>query len=216
MYFELVQGEPSPDATPQAIAAQVGRSSTALAGAWQATAGAGLPRLVMLHRWAKLDDRDAALASGRHVLATDVLLRHEVAVLGASSAWAAVRRETALPADVVHELRIQQVLNGHGTEAAKVMGESTLPLLQALGAQVLGVFDLLLGAQRPRLATFLAWPTLAAQQQAWARLDVEPRVWRRRDEERTRLRRRLFGAEQCHLLAALPGCAPQANFGVAP
>jgi hypothetical protein len=76
------------------------------------------------------------------------------------------------------------------------------------------VFDLLLGARRPRIATFLAWPGFDAQQAAWARLDVEPRFWRRRDEEQARLHRRLFGDEQSLLLAALPGCEPRANFGV--
>src|SRR5439155_22633873 len=112
------------------------------------------------------------------------------------------------------ELRFQRVLNGHGPEAAQVLGDSTLPLLQAMGAHVLGVFDLLLGANRPRLATLLAWPSLAAQQQAWERLHVEPRFWRRRDEEQSRLHRRLFGDEEALLLAALPGFAPQPNLGV--
>lgn len=168
----------------------------------------------MLHRWHRLDEREAAIANGIHPLRDAVLGRHEVAIYGASPAWKAARREQALPASALYELRIQRVLNGYTAEAARVMGESTLPLLQGMGAQVVGVFDLLLGAHRPRMATFLAWTDFAAQQAAWARLDVEPRFWRRRDEERTRLRRRLFGDEQTLLLAALPGHEPQANFGV--
>lgn len=206
MYFELVLGAPRHDsAVPRPVAC---------AGAWQVSAGAPLPGLVMLHHWQQLNERDAAIAAGTHPL-TALPGRHEVAICGASPAWQAARREEALPAGAVYELRIQRVLNGHAAEAAQVMGESTLPLLQAMDAQVLGVFDLLLGAHRPRMATFLAWPDFATQQQAWARLDVEPRFWRRRDEERARLRRRLFGDEQTLLLAALPGGEPQANFGVA-
>jgi hypothetical protein len=146
-----------------------------------------------------------------------VFQRHASAIFGPSPAWKAARREAPLPSGAaVYELRLQRVLNGHGAEAAQVHGESTLPLLQAMGAHVLGVLDLLLGANRPRLATLLAWPDLAAQQRAWERLHVEPRFWRRRDEEQARLHRRLFGDEETLLLAALPGLAPAANLGVAP
>ena len=169
----------------------------------------------MLHRWNRLNEREAAIAAGIHPIHARPG-RHEVAIYGASPAWRAARRELALPTGAVVELRIQRVLNGHAAEAARVMGESTLPLLQAMDAQVIGVFDLLLGAHRPRMATFLAWPDFATQQQAWARLDVEPRFWRQRDEERARLRRRLFGDEQTLLLAALPGGEAEANFGVMP
>ncbi|MGE0097242.1 MAG: hypothetical protein AB7S86_02740 [Hydrogenophaga sp.] len=206
MYFELVLGAVAdPGSVP--------RPASCL-GAWRVTAGAPVPGLVSLHRWNLLNEREAAIAAGTHPLHA-LPGRHEVAIYGASPAWQAARREDALPAGAVFELRIQRILNGHAAEAARVMGESTLPLLQALDARVLGVFDLLLGAHRPRMATFLAWPDFATQQQAWARLDVEPRFWRRRDEERARLHRRLFGDEQTLLLAALPGNEPQANFGVA-
>lgn len=205
MYFELVLGAaPDPGAVPR---------SAACVGAWRVTAGAPLPGMVMLHRWHRMNDREAALDAGTHPALPG---RHEVAIYGPSPAWQAARREQVLPTGAIYELRIQRVLNGHAAEAARVMGESTLPLLQAMDAQVLGVFDLLLGAHRPRMATFLAWPDFATQQQAWARLDVEPRFWRRRDEERTRLRRRLFGDEQTLLLAPLPGGEPEANFGVMP
>jgi hypothetical protein len=207
MYFELVLG-----AAPDLGA--VPRSASCI-GAWRVTAGAPIPGTVMLHRWNHLNEREAAIAAGTHPIHA-LPGRHEVAIYGASPAWQAARRELALPAAAIFELRIQRVLNGHAAEAARVMGESTLPLLQAMDAQVLGVFDLLLGAHRPRMATFLAWPDFATQQQAWARLDVEPRFWRRRDEERTRLRRRLFGDEQTLLLAPLPGGEPEANFGVMP
>lgn len=183
-------------------------------GAWQVTAGAPVPGRVLLHRWQRLAEREATVAAGTHLPCDAALGRHEVAIYGASPAWKIARRDLALPAGALYELRIQRVLNGHTAEAAQVMGESTLPLLQAMGAHVVGAFDLLLGAHRPRMATFLAWPDFAAQQAAWARLDVEPRFWRRRDDEQARLHRRLFGDVQSLLLAALPGYEPQANFGV--
>ncbi|MDR3453064.1 MAG: hypothetical protein P4L96_09700 [Rhodoferax sp.] len=221
MYFELIQGDLADAAVPTGLLGRLAERPAGLVGAWQATAGAGLPRLVLLHFWNQLDDRSAAFAAGSHPLAgtpcDGALLRHEVAVLGPSIAWRMARRETApLPPGGLYELRIQQVLNGHSTEAAKVTGESTLPLLQSLGGQVLGVFDLLLGSHRTRMVIFIAWPSLETQQYAWARLDVEPRFWRRRDEERIRLRRPLFGAQECHLLTALPGCEPRPDFGVTP
>jgi hypothetical protein len=207
MYFELALGATGHEgAAPR---------SAACVGAWRVTAGAPVPGVVTLHRWQRLNDREAAIAAGTHP-PTALPGRHEVAIYGPSPAWQAARREDVLPTGAIVELRIQRVLNGHAAEAARVMGESTLPLLQAMDAQVLGVFDLLLGAHRPRMATFLAWPDFDTQQQAWARMDVEPRFWRRRDEERARLRRRLFGDEQTLLLAPLPGGEPEANFGVMP
>jgi hypothetical protein len=210
MYFELALGEapasPSPGLLPR---------PPACVGAWQVTAGAPVPGRVLLHRWHMLGDRDAAVVGRTHPQCNAALGRHEVAIYGASPAWKIARRDLVLPAGALYELRIQRVLNGHAAQAAQVMGESTLPLLQAMGAHVVGVFDLLLGAHRPRMATFLAWPDFAAQQAAWARLDIEPRFWRRRDEEQARLHRRLFGDEQAMLLTALPGYEPQANFGVA-
>lgn len=209
MYYELVRGEV--EGTPSALGRRW-REPPARAGAWTVTAGAALPGAVLLLRWDRLDDRDRLAGPAGEDRAAG-FRRHEVGIYGPSPAWKAVRRDLPLPEAAVYELRIQRVLNGHAAEAAQVHGESTLPLLQAMGAHVLGVFDLLLGAHRPRMTTFLAWPDLAAQQRAWARLDVEPRFWRRRDEERTRLRRRLFGEEEALLLAALPGCTPQPNFG---
>lgn len=207
MFFELLHGAIDEGAATGALPA-------CCAGAWRITAGAPLPGRVLLLRWQALAERDAALAAGTHPTQTLAWGRHEAAIYGASAAWNAARTGTA---DAVHplvELRVQRLLNGHTAEAARTFGESTLPLLQAMGAQVLGVFELLLGAHRPRMATFLAWPDLAAQQHAWARLDVEPRFWRRRDEERARLHRRLFGDEQTLLLSALPGTQVQPNFGV--
>lgn len=214
MYFELVQG--GVDASPRAFADRLAARNVSCAGAWQVTAGAGLPAAAVLHHWSDLAGREAALAAGTHVLSCGLFQRHTTAVYGASAAWKAARREQQLPPDAVYELRLQRVLNGHGAEAAQAHGESILPLLQAMGVHVLGVFDLLLGANRPRLATLLAWPGLAAQQAAWERLHVEPRFWRRRDEERARLQRRLFGDEEATLLAALPGYAPQPNCGMPP
>jgi hypothetical protein len=214
MYFELAQG--AVDASPRTIADRFVATRATCAGAWAVTAGASLPAVAVLHRWDNLAAREAALAGGTHVLACGVLQRHATAVFGPSPAWKTARRELPLPSDAIYELRLQRVLNGHGAEAAQVLGESTLPLLQAMGAHVVGVLDLLLGANRPRLAILLAWPGLAAQQQAWERLHVEPRFWRRRDEEQARLHRRLFGDEETLLLAALPGLAPEANLGVAP
>lgn len=212
MYYELVQGRV--DGSPRAFADRLAARNVACAGAWSVSAGASIPAVAVLHRWSDLRLREAALADGSHALACGMFQRHATAILGASPAWKAVRREQPLPPDPVYELRLQRILNGHGAEAARVLGESTLPLLQSMGAHVLGVFDLLLGSNRPRLATLLAWPSLAAQQQARERLDVEPRFWRRRDEEQARLHRRLFGDEETLLLAALPGFAPQANCGV--
>lgn len=214
MYYELLQGRLAPTASRRHLAQALEGGAL---GAWTATTGMELPRLVVLQAWPTFAAREAAVqarsdAIGR--LERGLLLRHEVSMLGPCNAWALARREVPLPPAPIYELRTQRVLNGFHTDAGKVLGESTLPLLQSLGAQVLGVFDLLLGARRPTIATFLAWPDLATQQHAWERLHVEPRFWRRRDEERTRYRRRLFGDETSHLLQALPGLAPQANFGI--
>lgn len=224
MIYDLLQGRLATDATGTDL--QAALAGTAPLGAWTAVSGEQLPRLVLLQAWASFAEREAALqaqadaasrlAHWRVRQERPLLLRHEISMLGPSSAWAAARKDL-LPVDGgLCELRVQQVLNGFHADAGGVLGESTLPLLQSLGAQVLGVFDLLLGARRPSIATFLGWPNLATQQRAWARLHVEPRAWRRRDEERSRYRRRLFGPETSHLLRALPGCEPQANFGSTP
>ena len=226
MYFELLQGRLEPGTSDAELAAALEGVGPHRLGAWTAQAGADLPALVVLQGWPDFAARTQAVAARADAASRlqdasrahdrPLLLRHEVAVYGACPAWAAARRDAPLPAGACYELRIQQVLNGHHTDAGRVLGESTLPLLQSLGAQVLGVFDLLLGAPRPSIATFLAWPDLRTQQQAWVRLHVEPRFWRRRDEERTRYRRRLFGEESSTLLRAVPGCEPAPNFGVTP
>jgi hypothetical protein len=227
MYFELLHGRLEPGASDAEVArALAPRQGATMLGAWTAQTGADVPALVVLQGWPDFEARARAVADRADAASrlqqrgpTDggaLLLRHEVAVFGPSPAWAAARRESTLPANAVYELRVQQVLNGHHADAAQVLGESTLPLLQSLGAHVVGVFDLLLGAPRPSVATFLAWTDLRTQQQAWARLHVEPRFWRRRDDERSRFRRRLVGDESSMLLHAVPGCEPAPNFGVAP
>lgn len=196
-------------------------------GAWTSTVGPSQPRFLYLLRWENLTARDTAFPA-----------------FWADPRWQAIRSRTNAGSDIVeasddwlvrpaagidlppgpagrigglHEMRLLQLLNGHRKEAAAALAETDLPLLRFLGAEVLGVLDVVIGPNMPTFALFLAWPDFAAQQHAWARLDMEPRILQRRDREMALFNRRLFGHVDSYLLDPVPGWGePFAGFGAGP
>jgi hypothetical protein len=135
-------------------------------------------------------------------------------LLDPSPAWERMREANSdLPVHGVHEMRVQQVLNGAQAYAAEALAEIDLPALRALGARVLGVFDLVIGPARPTTITLLAWPDLDTQHRARIEMDRDANVLARRKAEGARHGRRVFGDLDAYLLQPMPWNMPCANLG---
>jgi len=110
-------------------------------------------------------------------------------------------------------MRVQHVLNGAQPQAAEALAEVDLPMLKALGAQVLGIFDLVIGPGRPTMVTLLAWPDLDTHHRAWFEMDRDAEVLAQRKAETARHGRRLFADVDAYLLQPMSWNMPHANFG---
>ena len=68
------------------------------------------------------------------------------------------RRWTCWPVGGVHEMRIHHTRAGYAHYLSKTLAEIELPQCKALGAAVLGVFDVVIGPRMPAIISFIAWP----------------------------------------------------------
>ena len=195
-------------------------------GSWTALSGSRLPAFLYIIKWDSLTQRDERFPrfwadpfwQARRAALTDGMTlvdSIENWLLDPSPAWTAARDDDASqPMGGVHELRIQHILNGAQGDAATVLGEVDLPALKSLGARVLGVFEMIIGPNRPTFVTMLAWPDIDAHHRAWFEMDRHQGVVAQRGREQARYGRRLFGKVDQYLLEPAPWNTPLANFGV--
>ncbi|NGN44591.1 hypothetical protein G6N74_26380 [Mesorhizobium sp. CGMCC 1.15528] len=195
-------------------------------GSWTALSGRRTPAFLYIMKWDSLTQRDERFPRfwtdpfwrARRAELTDgmpLVDSIENWLLDPSPAWATARvDEASQPVGGVHEMRIQHVLNGSQAHAADVLGEVDLPALQVLGARLLGVFEVVIGPERPMFVTMLAWPDLETQHRAWSEMDRDPKIAAQRQKEFARYGRGLIGTLDQYLLEPMPWNTPLANFGV--
>jgi hypothetical protein len=196
------------------------------AGTWTVLAGRQTPGVVYLMRWESMKQRDAnfprfwtdpfwrarrAELTDGHTLVDSI----ETWLLDPNAAWPRFGLEMENgPVGGVHEMRVQNILNGSQADAAEVLATVDLPALQALGARLLGVFEVVIGPGRPRFVTFLAWPDIETQERAWFEMDRNETVLAQRARERERYGRMLFSGLDPYLLEPVKWNMPNANFGL--
>ena len=176
---------------------------------WTVTSGKGIPAFVALHRWTSLGAREASL--GRY-LASNSAPRHgrigdPTACLSEVESWLIIDSPSGglftapmLHLMSVHEMRIQQCVNGSVRDAADAVAQGELALLAARGAGVLGLYELAIGPSRPVIVSILAWPSEELRQASWREQDCDPTTEQWHLEGRARLRRRLLGAVEHYRL----------------
>ena len=193
-------------------------------GSWTAVSGRRLPAFLYIMKWDSLTQRDERFPRfwtdpfwrARRAQLTDgkpLVDSIENWLLDPSPAWAKMREDADDFVGGVHEMRIQHILNGAQGHAADVLADVDLPALKALGARVLGVFELVIGPARPTFVTILAWPDLETQHRAWFEMDHSAAILAQRRSETARYGRRLFGDLDQYLLQPMPWNLPRANFG---
>lgn len=197
-------------------------------GSWMVVAGRQAPGFLYIIKWASLAQRDERFPrfwadpfwrAQRAELTDGMTLVNSIEnwLLDASPAWAAVREDDGGgPVSGIHELRVQNVLNGSQTEAADVFAKVDLPVARRHGARVLGVMEVVIGPERPRFVTLLAWPDLETQQKAAFAIDRDPEIVAQRARERTSAGGRLFLTLDQYLLEPLPWNTPEPNLGIKP
>jgi hypothetical protein len=181
---------------------------------WDCFAGPMTSMLAYLLHWPDLDARMAAW--GRFYNdpqwwkqyedahgGEQMLERSHVLVLKASPAWSAAPRDAPLPSGL-HELRMIGLLPLAPTAAHEALAHVDLPCVEAQGAQVLGVFDQVMGQQLPRAVVLLAWPDLATREAAWATHANDPLMRAARARERQDHGAPLVGSTEAFLLRLAP------------
>ena len=194
-------------------------------GSWTGLSGSRLPAFLYIIKWNSLTERDACFPrfwsdptwQKRRAELTDgmpLVDSIENWLLDASPAWKAHMEERSdAKVGGVHELRIQKVLNGSQAAAAEALSDVYLPAEKSQGARVLGVFDLVIGPDRPLMMTMLAWPDIETKHAAAYQIDRDARVLAQRQAEKQRFGRRLFGELDQYLLEPVEWNTPFANLG---
>jgi hypothetical protein len=195
-------------------------------GSWVALSGRQMPGFLYIMKWDSLMKRDERFPrfwtdpfwQARRAELTDgmpLVDSIENWLLEPSAAWDTHHENDASqPVGGIHELRIQNALNGSQVHAAEVLGTVDLPAWKAAGARVLGVFEVAIGPERPKLVTILAWPDLDTQHRAWLEVERNESIVAQRQSERARYSQPLLGPVDQYLLEPMPWNPPLANFGV--
>ncbi|MWB78187.1 hypothetical protein GLS40_09140 [Pseudooceanicola sp. 216_PA32_1] len=194
-------------------------------GSWITLTGRNRPGFLYVVPWDSLDQRDAHLPrfwtdplwsarraelTGGHTLVNDI----ETTIYTALPEWAALRDPApAAPVPGVHELRVYDLDTGTQPEAQRVLGAVDLPAAMSLGARVLGLFGMVLGADRPRLACLLAWPDIRTQMQAAEALDRHPDVVAQRAAEIAARGGVIYDRMDQYLLQPMAWNMPHTNLG---
>jgi hypothetical protein len=181
---------------------------------WDCFAGPMTAMLAYILHWPGLDERMAAW--GRFYTdpqwwkqyedahgGEQMLERSHVLVLRASPAWSATPSGAPLHTGL-HELRMLDLLPQAAGAAHDALAQVDLPCIEAQGAQVLGVFDQVIGQHLPRAVALLAWPDLATREAAWAAHAVDPAVQAARASERKTHGTALVGSAEAFLLRPAP------------
>lgn len=194
-------------------------------GSWTALSGRRTPAFLYIMKWDSMAQRDERFPrfwndpfwrARRAELTDEMPLVDSIEnwLLDPCSAWDRAREENCSePVGGVHELRIQPVLNGSQADAANVWAEVDLPKLKSLGARLLGVFEVVIGPNRPTFVLLLAWTDIDAHARAWSAMDRDEAILAQRLSEKERYGRRLFGSVDSYLLEPAPWNLPLANFG---
>ncbi|MEC7259726.1 MAG: NIPSNAP family protein [Pseudomonadota bacterium] len=196
-------------------------------GSWITLTGRNRPGFLYIVPWQTLAQRDACLprfwtdplwAAQRAELTNGQTLVNsiETTVFTPLPEWAALREPDATdPVGGIHELRIYDLVTGDQPKAQQVLAQVDLPAAQALGARILAMLGLVLGADRPRIAVLLAWPDIATQTTAAESLDSNPDITAQREAEWHAHGRPLFDRIDSYLLEPMRWNAPCPNLGAA-
>lgn len=196
-------------------------------GSWVTLSGARAPGFLYIMKWNSLAERDARFPRfwtdpfwrARRAELTDgmpLVDAIENWLLDPLPQWEGLRR-TGDAAEIggVHELRVDNILNGSQRDAADILGRVDLPALKRHGATVLGLFEVVIGPERPRFVTLIAWPDLETQAAAWGAVDGDPAIAAQRRHEQERYGRRLFSSCNQHLLQPVDWNRPRTDLGAA-
>lgn len=146
---------------------------------WECHVGPAAPLYVYMLRWPDMDERMAAFsrfyadpewqamyAQGPTITSMDVCFMRR------APAWPAA---SDAPPGGVHELRFHNFATVDSEHGLRLLRDVELPHMRSHGAVVLGAFSIVLGADTPRAATFVAWENHEQRQHAledWERSEV--------------------------------------------
>ncbi|MWB78201.1 hypothetical protein GLS40_09210 [Pseudooceanicola sp. 216_PA32_1] len=202
------------------------RHGVTVAGRWDALAGPRYPMFCYIMEWTDHAERDAAWGS-----------------FYADPEWARIRSETndgfemiqenrlqflkpnaALCPDgpsftgpeSLHQLVVHKTAIGRTGEVNAFLADTWLPHVQAAGAGVMGVCDLLSGPDMPAVVMFLNWENEAAWRRGWRDFTLGAPMVTAYDAQRAELGMTLLDRGEVVLMEPLPGLPPQAKLRTAP
>lgn len=193
-------------------------------GSWIAHSGRQMPGFLYIIKWDSLAQRDANFPRfwtdpfwrARRAQLTDgmsLVDSIETWLMDPLPAWERLAEPAGGPVGGVHELRLLTVVNGAQAEAASALEQTDLPALMAQGARILGLWDVVIGPNRPQFVLMLAWPDADAQAKGWAAVDADPAIIARRATETERHGRPAYGIVDSWLMEPMPFNMPAANLG---
>ncbi|WP_296258892.1 MULTISPECIES: NIPSNAP family protein [unclassified Pseudomonas] len=185
-------------------------------GRWHAIAGRGTPLFIYLMAWKDNTEREThwngfyadpdwwALRAETNG-GSELVQHYDISLLTPSPAWLEHRQHGPAPqVGALHELIVQPIANGQPKAAHAYLAQTALPVLNELGASLLGSFNLVAGQYMPGLVSLLSWPDFATREAGWQAYWSDARIQQAHAEQRRSLGRSLLGRADTWLLRPTP------------
>jgi hypothetical protein len=196
-------------------------------GRWSALAGPDAPRFVYLLAYRDYAHREAVWAGfyqdadwwrirADTNAGHEMVERHDLFFLKPNASWPRVAEPDAPVDGGLHELVQQQVAPGRNADANAFLAQTWLPLLQAAGAQVLGVFDMAAGSGMQKIVLLYAWPDAATWHAGRRRIESDAGLRSELARQRREAGTTFFDRAEVNLLDPSPGAVIRVGLGRLP
>lgn len=197
------------------------RHGVTVAGRWDALAGPRAPMFCYIMEWESFAQRDAAWGSfyadpewarirGETNAGFEMIQENQLQFLKANPALCPDGPSHTGP-DSLHQLVVHKTAIGRTGEVTAFLAETWLPQVQAAGAGVMGVCDVLSGPAMPAVAIFLNWENETAWRRGWRDFTLGDAMVSAYDAQRAQGGQTLLDRGEIIVMEPLPGLPPQAR-----
>jgi len=196
-------------------------------GRWAALTGPGMPMFCYIMEWEDFAEREAAWGGfyadpewPRIRTATnagsEMVQENKLTFMRPNPVFRQVDSERDARGGGLHQLIVQKTAIGLTGAVNDFLAETWLPRVQAAGARVLGLCDVISGPPMPSVVTLLSWPDETAWFRGWRAFENDPAVIAAYAEQRRTHGQALLGAAETWLMEPAAYALPVASLRTSP
>jgi hypothetical protein len=196
-------------------------------GRWSAVAGPRMPLFCYVMEWKDFAEREACWGAfyadpewARIRAATnagsEMVEENHLIFMRPNPSFEQDDRERDQRIGGLHQLVTQKILPGQNTAVSEFLSSTYLPRIQAAGAKVMAVCDMVSGPAMPALVMLFSWPDETVWRRGWRAFDSDPVMADAYRSQRAALGTTLLGSYDCMLMEPTPYALPFASFRTTP